>query len=72
MSTPSEIEIQLNGELRRCALGSTLLTLLDGLGRDPRTVAVELNREIIRRPRLGSHRLENGDQVEVVHFVQGG
>ncbi|MCB1034304.1 MAG: sulfur carrier protein ThiS [Acidobacteria bacterium] len=66
------MEIRLNGALRKLPEGSTLLSLLESLGRDPRTVAVELNRSIVRRAHLAEHRLEDGDRVEVVHFVQGG
>ena len=42
------------------------------LGLDPRTVVVELNRQLIRRPRLADTALANGDAVELVHFVGGG
>jgi thiamine biosynthesis protein ThiS len=49
-----------------------LLTLLEHLGLDPRTVVVELNREIVRRPNLGAASLSEGDSVELVHFVGGG
>jgi thiamine biosynthesis protein ThiS len=35
-------------------------------------VVVELNREIVRRPRLGEVSLGEGDQIELVHFVGGG
>lgn len=68
----TEMEIVVNGELRRVAEPSTLLELLETLGLDPRTVVVELNREIVRRPRLGETRLAAGDAVELVHFVGGG
>jgi len=68
----SEIEIVVNGEPRRVAERSTLLQLLETLGLDPRTVVVELNREIVRRPRLGETALAAGDAVELVHFVGGG
>jgi thiamine biosynthesis protein ThiS len=68
----TEMEIVVNGEPRRLAESSTLLDLLDTLGLDPRTVVVELNREIVRRPRLGETRLAAGDAVELVHFVGGG
>ena len=68
----TEMEIVVNGEPRRVAEPSTLLDLLDTLGLDPRTVVVELNREIVRRPRLGETRLASGDAVELVHFVGGG
>jgi thiamine biosynthesis protein ThiS len=35
-------------------------------------VVVELNQEIVRRPKLGETTLAEGDQVELVHFVGGG
>ena len=68
----TEMEVVVNGEPRRLAGSSTLLDLLETLGLDPRTVVVELNREIVRRPRLGETRLAPGDAVELVHFVGGG
>jgi thiamine biosynthesis protein ThiS len=68
----SDMEIVVNGEPRRVAVPSTLLDLLETLGLDPRTVVVELNREIVRRPRLGETALAAGDAVELVHFVGGG
>jgi thiamine biosynthesis protein ThiS len=67
-----EMDIVVNGEPRRVAERSSLLDLLATLGLDPRTVVVELNREIVRRPRLGETVLAAGDAVELVHFVGGG
>jgi thiamine biosynthesis protein ThiS len=68
----TDLDIVVNGELRRVAQRSSLLDLLATLGLDPRTVVVELNREIVRRPRLGETMLAAGDAVELVHFVGGG
>jgi thiamine biosynthesis protein ThiS len=68
----TELDILVNGEPRRVAERSTLLDLLDALGLDPRTVVVELNREIVRRPRLGETAIAAGDAIELVHFVGGG
>ena len=68
----SDIGLVLNGEPRRVPAPATLSDLLTHLGLDPRMVVVELNREIVRRPRLGEVRLEDGDRVELVHFVGGG
>jgi len=65
-------EIVLNGEPRQLLAGATVLDLLAELGRDPRTVAVERNGDIVRRPDYGTTRLAAGDRLEVVHFVQGG
>ncbi len=66
------MDILVNGESRRVPAPATLLDLLGHLGLDPRTVVVELNREIVRRPRLGDTNLAQGDAVELVHFVGGG
>jgi sulfur carrier protein len=68
----SELEIVLNGEPRRVPAPATAADLLRHLGLDPRAVVVELNRQIIRRPRLEETSLSNGDAVELVHFVGGG
>jgi thiamine biosynthesis protein ThiS len=66
------IAVTINGETRRVPDPATLLDLLAHLGLDPRTVVVELNREIVRRPRLGETRVADGDTIELVHFVGGG
>ncbi len=68
----TDMDIVVNGEARRVAERSSLLDLLETLGLDPRTVVIELNREIVRRPRLGETVLAAGDAVELVHFVGGG
>jgi thiamine biosynthesis protein ThiS len=65
-------EIVLNGEAHQLSAGATVLDLLAGLGRDPRTVAVERNGDIVRRSDYGATILAAGDRLEVVHFVQGG
>ncbi|WP_420447110.1 sulfur carrier protein ThiS [Candidatus Palauibacter sp.] len=67
-----EIQIQVNGRERDVPAGTSVATLLQDLGLDGRTLVVELNREIIRRPEIESVRLEAGDRVELVHFVGGG
>jgi thiazole synthase len=68
----NELTILVNGERRRVPGPATAEDLLRHLGLDPRTVVVELNREIIRRPQLAETTLQEGDVVELVHFVGGG
>ena len=68
----SQMDITVNGEPHRIARPATLLDLLTALDLDPRTVVVELNRDIVRRPQLGETPLAAGDAVELVHFVGGG
>ena len=66
------LAIVVNGEAQSVAPGATVLDLLSGLGRHPRTVAVELNGDILPRGEYGARPLRPGDRLEVVHFVQGG
>ncbi len=67
-----DMTVVVNGEERQVDGSSTALDLLQTLCLDPRTVVVELNREIVRRPALGNTQLRDGDQIELVHFVGGG
>jgi len=68
----NELEIMVNGEPRRVPRPATAADLLRHLGLDPRSVVVELNRKIVRRPQLNDTALAEGDAVELVHFVGGG
>jgi len=68
----NELAVTINGEARQVPGPTTLLELLGHLGLDPRSVVVELNREIVRRPRLAETRVAEGDTIELVHFVGGG
>ncbi len=64
--------VTVNGKDRHIGANRSLLDLLVELELDPRTVVVELNREIVRRPELAATMLHAGDAVELVHFVGGG
>ena len=66
------VSVLVNGEPREVSRGATLLELLDALALDPRTVVVEHNRRIVRRPALAGVLISPGDAIELVHFVGGG
>jgi len=68
----TELAITLNGEQHRVNGPASLDDLLRQLGLDARTVVVEHNRRIVRRPQLAETAVAAGDSVEVVHFVGGG
>jgi thiamine biosynthesis protein ThiS len=72
VSAGQALRLTVNGEPRDLPGPATLLDLLAALGLDPRTVVVERNREIVRRPQLGETRVADGDTIELVHFVGGG
>jgi thiamine biosynthesis protein ThiS len=65
------MNLTINGESRVVA-AETLSALVEQLGMKPDRVAVELNREIVRRDEWPQTRLKDGDQLEIVHFVGGG
>ena len=71
-TTERSLQLTVNGEPRTVPGPATLLDLLAHLGLDPRTVVVERNREIVRRPQLGETAVADGDSIELVHFVGGG
>ena len=71
-AAPALLDLLLNGEPYRVPAGATVADLVAGLGRDPRTVAVERNGDLVPRACFPETRLGAGDRLEVVHFVQGG
>jgi len=68
----TELRLTVNGDPRTIPGPATVTDLLTHLGLDPRMVVVELNKEIVRRPRLAETPLKDGDVLELVHFVGGG
>jgi thiamine biosynthesis protein ThiS len=69
------MKLHINGEERQfdSQLGPfTLATLVEILGMKADRVAVELNRDIVPRDRWSETTLQEGDRLEIVHFVGGG
>jgi thiamine biosynthesis protein ThiS len=66
------MRITVNGDSREVPAGLSLAGLLTHLGLDARMIVVEHNRVIVRRAMLGEVPLQDGDAVELVHFVGGG
>ena len=72
MHSDGTISIRVNGEHRRIRDGLTLAELASELGLEPAKVAVERNLEVVPRSTLASVKVEDGDELEIVHFVGGG
>jgi thiamine biosynthesis protein ThiS len=66
------VEIQVNGDARQIAPGTTVAGLIAELGLGGKPVAVERNREIVPKAKHTTTTLAAGDRVEVVTFVGGG
>ncbi len=67
-----QIQIVLNGEPRTVPDGQNVATLLGVLGIEGDRVAVELNREIVRKTEWESTQVQDGSALEIVQFVGGG
>ncbi len=72
MTGAEEIRVRLNGKERDVPAGLTVHGLLEHLELNPALVVVELNRSILDRERYPSQGVEQGDSLELVHFVGGG
>jgi thiamine biosynthesis protein ThiS len=66
------VEITLNGERYELEQPLSVTALLARLDIDPRRVAVEHNRDIIKRQRFPDVLVGDGDTIEIVNFVGGG
>jgi thiazole synthase len=72
MHSDGTISIRVNGEHRRVRGGLTLAELATEMGLAPEKLAVERNLEVVPRSTLAQVRIEDGDELEIVHFVGGG
>ena len=66
------IRIVVNGEERTVPTGLSLVDLIRSLNLEPSRVAVELDREIVRREAWTETVVAGGARLEIVQFVGGG
>jgi thiazole synthase len=72
MHTDGTVSITVNGEHKRVTAGLTIAGLAEELGLVPAKLAVERNLEVVPRSTLDQVLVEDGDELEIVHFVGGG
>lgn len=66
------MQLTVNGEKREIADSSTVADLLAALQITATRVAVEVNLEIVPKAHYVEQTLQDGDTIEIVHFVGGG
>jgi thiamine biosynthesis protein ThiS len=68
------MKLHINGEEKTIESTPpfTLSALVESLGMKADRVAIELNRDIVPRDRWAETTLNDGDKLEMVHFVGGG
>ena len=72
MRSSNVLLIKVNGEQREIEPEIALSKLVTLLNLKPEQIAIELNKEVVRRANWESTVLREDDQVEIVHFVGGG
>lgn len=66
------MQLQVNGDIHVVPGPMSLLNLIEHFGLEPRKVAIERNLEIVPRSIYAQTLLDDGDRLEIVHFVGGG
>ena len=68
----SKVKIILNGEERTIDQGTTLSQIVDELELDLEKIAIEKDLEVINQNNYANTVLNEGCNVEIVHFIGGG
>ena len=66
------MQITINGEKRQLESELSLRELLEKFDLPRERVAVELNRQVVRKKDWQNIRINDFDKIEVIHFVGGG
>ena len=66
------MKVFVNGEARELGRAPSLAELITELDLPAARIAIELNREVVRRSDWDSTMLKDDDRIEIVHFVGGG
>ena len=66
------MRVYINGESKEVQGTPTLAELITQLDLPAARIAVELNREVVRRSDWGNTMVHEDDRIEIVHFVGGG
>lgn len=66
------MKVFINGESKEIADEVNLIELLDEFSLPQERIAVELNKEVVRKKDWETIRVKDADKIEIVHFVGGG
>lgn len=66
------MRVYVNGESREIQGNPSLADLINELELPAARIAVEVNREVVRRGEWVNTMLRDEDKIEIVHFVGGG
>jgi len=72
MKFKNKIKIKLNGKKITSKENETIEKLVKRLKLPINKVAIELNKKILDKNRLNKVKINNNDNIEIVHFIGGG
>lgn len=64
--------IFINGEARKIAAQMKLTELLNQFTMPQERIAVELNKQVVRKKDWAAIQINDADRIEIIHFVGGG
>ena len=66
------MHVILNGENREVPENTSVEQLLERFSLPSQRIAIELNKNVVRRKDWAEIKLNEADKIEVIHFVGGG
>ena len=72
MKFKNKIKIKVNGKKVIFDKNTSVETLIKKLKIPLNKVAIELNKKILNKNKINKTKLDNNDNIEIVHFIGGG
>ncbi|MBA2737051.1 MAG: sulfur carrier protein ThiS [Pyrinomonadaceae bacterium] len=66
------MKVYINGETKEIPAEINLAELLKHLALPQERIAIELNKEVVRKKDWENIKVGDADKIEVIHFVGGG
>jgi thiamine biosynthesis protein ThiS len=66
------MKVLINGETKEISNQLNLSELLKHFSLPSERIAIELNKEVVRKKDWENIKIAEGDKLEVIHFVGGG
>ncbi len=66
------MQVTINGENKTLSDELNLFQLLEKLDLPTTRIAIELNKDVIRKKDWQSIKVSDQDKIEIIHFVGGG
>ena len=72
MAKKIKIKIKVNGKKVQLIKKTSIRSLLNKLKIPIKMVAIELNKKILDKSKIGKIYIQENDKIEIVHFIGGG